>query len=321
MQTIARVLRPILTATEYALAVLLVAVSTQIIFGNSLQTWVITVISICLTVFTLIIWYSDGVERGENVPKVYNTTLRYHAYARKILSLQNFDTIRDFCDKKNKEYELDLLSAKLSEYELTLQNLSDYKEARKKARETAIIKPKCKLGKLCIGSKLEYTDETYILLCKRYTIDQLKLLNKFCDRKIKFEHLQVKDIIRATDSTVKLVPKNTEKKLLPTKIISKIVWGAILGIFTAGVVFTRRGEWTINETIQVVSWAFSISLNIFLSIRFGYKTVVVNRYDYYKAKNELCAEYFSFVNTTIDAVEAEYNLAEQFMQDEVKKSS
>lgn len=294
MKIIARVLRPILTAIEYAIAVLIVAVTTQIIFGNNLQTWVITIVSISLAVFTSIIWYSDGVDRGENVDSVKFTTFRYHSYAKAILDLQNFDLIREFCVKKNEDYERELLSAKLSHYELSLQNLIDYREMGKKARETAIRKPQIKLGAISIGKRLHYTDEEFIKLRHRYTDKQLKVLEKYSSAKISFKHLQVKDVIRANDKAESLVPTNTEKHVLPTRIISKIIWGALLGLFTAGVVFTRKGAWTINETIQVISWAFSISLNIFTSIRSGYKSVTVNRYQYYKAKNEICMEFFAF---------------------------
>lgn len=295
MKLIARVLRPILTAIEYAIAVLIVAVTTQIIFGNNLQTWVITVVSICLAVFTSIIWYSDGVDRGESVDNVAFTTLRYHSYAKAILDLQDFDKIREFCEFRNQEYEKELLSAKLSQYELSLQNLIDYRELSKKARETAIRKPKLQLGSLRIGKRLHYTDVEYLKLCNRYTKEQLKVLDKFSTAKIRFKHLQVKDVIRANDKAESLVPTNTEKHVLPTRIISKIIWGALLGLFTAGVVFTRKGAWTINETIQVISWAFSISLNIYTSIRSGYKSVTINRYQYFKAKNEICLEYFAFI--------------------------
>ena len=295
MNKIAKILRPILTAIEYAIAVLIVAVTTQIIFGNNLQTWVITVVSICLAVFTSIIWYSDGVERGEQVPSAFNTTLRYFTYARAILNLQDFDKIRAFCEKKNADYELELLSAKLGEYELTLQNLTTYKEMSKKARETAIIKPKRVLGFIPCGEELEYNDEAFIKLRKSYTKDQVRMLEKYTGKKIKFKPLMVKDIIRANDKASSLVPTNTEKQVLPSRIISKIIWGALLGLFTAGVVFTRKGAWTINETIQVISWAFSISLNIYTSIRSGYNAVTINRYQYYKAKNEICLEYFAYI--------------------------
>ncbi len=292
MKNIARVLRPILTAIEYAIAVLIVAVSTQIIFGNSLQTWIITTISICLAVFTSIIWYSDGVERDEQVKSVFNTTLRYYSYARAILEIQDFDSIREFCVKKNEDYERELLSAKLGIYELTLQNLIDYKTLRQKARETAIIK----------SNKLEYTNEEFVKLCKRYTKKQLSVLNKLCEKKIHFTPLRVKDVIRANDRSISLVPTNTEKQVLPTRILSKIIWGAILGIFTAGVVFTRK-VWTMNETIQVFMWAFSISMNIYTSIHSGYKSVTVNRYQYYKAKNEICVEYFAFIKKDMHEIE------------------
>ena len=309
MKNIARILRPILTAIEYAIAVLIVAVSTQIIFGNNLQTWVITIVSICLAVFTSIIWYSDGVDRGEQVPKVATTTLRYYTYARAILNLQDFDKIRDFCLKKNSDYEIELLSAKLGEYELTIQNLIDFKSIAKKARETAIIKPKCKLGGITIGRKYEYTDEDYLKLVKGYTIKQIKILEKYETHKIAFKKLRVQDIIRANDKAEKLVPVNTEKSVLPTKIVGKIIWGLMLGLFTAGVVFTKKGDWTINETIQCISWAFSISLNIYTSIRSGYKSVTINRYQYYKAKNELCLEYFAFIKK--DTTEIEKDIEER----------
>ena len=303
MQTLAKILRPVLTAIEYAIAVLIVAVSTQIIFGNNLQTWIITVVSICLAVFTSIIWYSDGVDRGEQVDRVYNTTLRYHTYARFILSKQDFDKIREFCVKKNDQYEQDLLSAKLSQYELSLSNLSNYREMAKKARETAIRKPKLKIGSFMIGERLSYTDTEFKKLRDGYTQRQLKVLEKYSEHKIPFKHLQVKDVIRANDRTETLVPTNTEHAVLPTRIIGKIIWGALLGLFTAGVVFTRKGAWTINETIQVISWAFSISLNIYTSIRSGYKSVTINRYQYFKAKNEICAEYFAFANLNTEELE------------------
>ena len=319
MKIIARVLRPILTAIEYAIAVLIVAVTTQIIFGNNLQTWVITIVSISLAVFTSIIWYSDGVDRGENVDSVKFTTFRYHSYAKAILDLQNFDLIREFCVKKNIDYERELLSAKLSHYELSLQNLIDYRELGKKARETAIRKPQIKLGAISIGKRLHYTDEEFIKLRHRYTDKQLKVLEKYSSAKISFKHLQVKDVIRANDKAESLVPTNTEKHVLPTRIISKIIWGALLGLFTAGVVFTRKGAWTINETIQVISWAFSISLNIFTSIRSGYKSVTVNRYQYYKAKNEICMEFFAFSKYE-NMNELETEIGRQIEQLQVEKN-
>ena len=303
MKNIARVLRPILTAIEYAIAVLIVAVSTQFIFGNKLETWLITVISIALAVFTSIIWYSDGVDRGENVVSVFNTTLRFHTYAREILNLQDFDKLREFCVKKNEEYERDLLSAKLGEYELSLQNLSDYREAWKKARETGEIKPKFKVGHIYIGKRVHYTDENFVNLRKSYSDKQRKVLEYYAEHKIKFKHIEVKDIVRSSDKVDKLVPTNTEKSVLPSRIVSKIIWGAGLGIFTASVIFTRKGDWTINETIQVILWAFSISMNIYTSIRAGFKSVTINRYQYYKAKNEICLEYFAFIHHDTNEVE------------------
>ena len=302
MNKLVKILRPALTAIEYAIAVLIVTVSTQIILGNTLETYVITIISICLSVFTYIIWYSDGVDRGEKVSKVYNTSLLYHAYSKAILDRQDFDQIREFCEKKNKEYERELLSAKLGEYELSLKNLEDYKEKAQIARETAIRKPKIKLGNILIGKRLHYTDEDFIKLRHRYTKEQLKMLEKYSTKKIRFNHLQVKDLTRANGKNKTLVPENTEKGVLPKKLVGKIVWGVFLGIFTAVVIFTSKG-WDMSTTIRITLWAFSISYNIYSSIRTGYKSVTVDRYQYYKAKNELCLEFFAFVKEDIKELE------------------
>ena len=173
---------------------------------------------------------------------------------------------------------------------------------RQKARETAEIKPKHKFGSILIGKRYNYTDEEYKKLRKRYSTKQLKVLDYCCEKKIHFTPLRVKDVIRANDKSIALVPTNTEKQVLPTRILSKIIWGAILGIFTAGVVFTRK-VWTMNETIQVFMWAFSISMNVYTSIRSGYKSVTVNRYQYYKAKNEICVEYFAFIKKDMSEIE------------------
>lgn len=318
MKTFAKVLRPILTSLEYALAVLIVAVTTQFVFGNTLESWIITAISIALSVFTFLIWYSDGVDRGEMVPKVYNTTLRYNVYSKYILGLQDFDALRDFVDKKNKEYELDLLSAKLGEQELSLENLERFKALRQIALETAIIKPKWHLGKWSIGKKVEIVDEDYLKMVKRYSPKQLKLLLWCSTKKIRFKHLKVKDILRANDKSKGLVPINTEKSVAPTKVVSKVIWGVLLGLFTAYVVFTRK-SWGTNETIQALSWAFSISLNIFTSIRAGYQAVTINRYEYYKAKSELCAEFFAFKEVKIDTIEKETNIFDAMLKDEKDK--
>ena len=302
MNKLVKILRPALTVIEYAIAVLIVTVSTQIFLGNTLETYVITIISVCLSVFTYIIWYSDGVDRGENVPKMYNTSLLYHAYAKLILDKGDFDSIRDFCAKKNEEYEREILTAKLGEYELSLKNLEDYKEKAQIARETAERKPKAKIGNILIGSRLRYTDEYFIKLRHRYTKEQLKVLDKYSQHKIRFKHLQVKDITRANSKSKTLVPENTEKRVLPSKLAGKIIWGLLLGIFTAVVIFTSK-EWTMSTTIRLILWAFSISYNIYSSIRTGYKSVVVDRYNYFKAKNELCLEYFAFTHEDVKPIE------------------
>lgn len=319
MKTFAKVLRPLLTALEYVIAILIVAVTTQFFFGNTLESWIITSVSVALSVSTFLIWYSDGIDRGENVPKVYNTVLRYNVYSKYILSLQDFDALRDFVEKKNKEYELDLLSAKLGEQELTLENLNKFKELRQIALETAITRPKWQIGKLSIGKKLEINNEDYLKLIKRYSKKQLKTLMICTTKKVRFKHLRVKDILRASDKSKGLVPVNTEKTVVPGKVVFKIVWGATVGLFTAYVVFTRK-VWGVTETIQAITWIFSISLNIFNSIRSGYKAVTVDRYNFYKAKAELCSEFFAFKGVKIETIEKETNIFESMLKEKTKST-
>ena len=105
-----RVARPLLTLLEYAVSVLVISVTAQVVFGNNLQTWIITAISVVLATTTYAIWYSDGVERAEKTAKVYNTTLRYNTYAKKIRELQVTKEQKEFCEKKNEQYAKELMS-------------------------------------------------------------------------------------------------------------------------------------------------------------------------------------------------------------------
>ena len=303
-KTILRVVRPLLTLLEFAVSVLIIAVTAQIVFGDKLETYLITIISIVLAVSTYIVWYSDGVDRGEQVPKVYNTALRFNTYARTIAQLQVPEKQREFCEKKNTEHAQDLLIAKLVEQDLYLSDLTSYKEELQKARVEAKIKPRVALGGLHLGKKVIYPVE-FENFCKRYDKKQLKLLKWLSCHTLKFEKLVPKDLTKATYTIKGIKPINTEMKKLPIRLVGKIIWGVVLGLLTASIIFTSKGDWTINETIQVLSWAFSISLNIFSSVVAGYKSVTVNRFNYYNEKIELNTEFFGFIGQDLHPIEAD----------------
>ena len=158
-KTALRVARPILTLFEYAISVLLIAVTAQLTFGNSLKSYIITAISIVLAITTYAVWYTDGIERGEATKEVYNTSLKFHTYARAITNLQVLSKLKEYCEKKNKEYEQEVVITKLAEYTLELNDLITYKENLKKARIGAIMRPKWQIGKLSIGHKLDLGEE------------------------------------------------------------------------------------------------------------------------------------------------------------------
>lgn len=303
-KTILRVVRPLLTLLEFAVSVLIIAVTAQIVFGNKLETYLITIISVVLAVSTYAIWYSDGVDRGEQVPKVYNTALRFNTYARTIAQLQVPEKQREFCEKKNQEHAQDLLIAKLTEQDLSIRDLTSYKEELQKARVDAKIKARLTLGNLHLGEKVVYPEE-FINFCKKYDKKQLKLMHWLSSHTIKFAKLVPKDLTKATYTIKGIKPINTERKQLPIKLAGKVIWGVALGLLTASILFTKKGDWTINETIQVLSWAFSISLNIFTSILAGYRSVTVNRFNYYAEKIELNTEFFGFIGHDLHPIEAD----------------
>lgn len=312
--SIMKVVRPLLTLLEYAVSVLIIAVTAQVAFGSNLQTYIITAISIFLAVSTYAVWFMDGKERGERTDAVYNTTLRFHTYARAISNKQLMDKQKEFCLKKNEEHRLELIKARLSEYELKLDDLTEFKENLKEARSASIRAPKLKIGSIVLLYKTEM-GEKFALYCKKYTKAQLKVLRRLADRKIKCDTIEPKDLTSSISTTIKSIkPTNKENKGLPLTLIGKIVWGVLLGIFTMSIVFTRKDHWTINETIQVVVWGFSISYNIYSSIVAGYKSVVIDRFNYYKAKIELCTEFFGFVDISPENIEKEEHLQDKLHQ-------
>ena len=309
-KTVVKVSRPILTLFEFAISVFLIAATAQITLGNSLKSYLITGISIVLGVTTYLIWYTDGIERGESTTKVFNTSLRFHTYARTITNMQVVEQLKEFCKKKNEDYAKELVLAKLAEYTLSLKELEEYTEKLKNARLEAKTKPRIKIGALCIGKVIDYGDDfnTYI---KQFDKDQLKALNFLSSKTIYFKKLVPKDLTESGKARKGIKPENLEHKDLPFTLISKIVWGIALGVLTAYIVFTRNDAWTTNETIQVLMWAFSISYNVYTSVRAGYKAVTVDRYNYFKDKNELCVDFFGFIGKSVDDIEKESKLQEQ----------
>ena len=114
-KTVVKVSRPILTLFEFAISVFLIAATAQITLGNSLKSYLITGISIVLGVTTYLIWYTDGIERGESTTKVFNTSLRFHTYARTITNMQVVEQLTEFCKKKNEDDTKELVLAKLAD--------------------------------------------------------------------------------------------------------------------------------------------------------------------------------------------------------------
>ena len=303
-KSILKVVRPLLTLFEYAVSVLIIAVTAQIVFGNNLQTWIITLISIVLSVSTYAIWYSDGVDRGEQTAKVYNTTLRFNIYARKIRELQVQEKQREFCEKKNAQHRQDLIIEKLTEYELSVADLVNYKDLLQKARVDAIIKPKWVIFGIKVGKVVQYPQD-FTDYCKKYDKKQLKVMRTLSSKEIKFEKIVPKDLTKSSWKVEGIKPINNEGKKLPHNLISKVVWGVVLGLITASIAFTKKGEWSMNETIQVVSWAFSISFNIYSSVVAGYKSVTIDRFNYYQEKIELTTEFFGFIGQSMETMEQE----------------
>lgn len=293
---IVKFLRPVLTAIEYAIAILVIAVSTELTFGDKLTTWLYTLISIALSVFTSIIWLPSGVEMAERTQKVFNTTLRYNTYANYIVNNQLFDEVRSFCLWRNDEFEKELLTHKLGEYLLKLDNLNKYVELKKNALKTAKIKPN--------GKVLEYTDKEFLEYRSSFEKKQIDILEYYSSNKIKFEHLIADDLLKGHKTKSHLKPINNEGKSVANRYVSKIIWGVVLGVFTASFIFTKK-SWSINETIQVLTWGFSILLNIYTSINAGFKSVNIDRYNYYKEKNERCVEFFKYVQIKVQDVEAD----------------
>lgn len=283
-----------LTLVEYAIAILVVAVSTQLLFGNNEQSWIITGLSMALMVFTTIIWTPQGIEKGEMTPKVFNTTLRYNTRANYIINNQMFEQLREFCKIRNEQYAKEQITHILGEKLIKYEELTNYSTLRQNALKTAIIKSNGKVKK--------WTDKDFIDFRSKYTKQQLKLLEKYSTGEYKFKHIKSDDLIKGHKASDNLVPNNTEKLVLSGRLVYKILYGVILGIFTASFVFTRK-VWTINETIQVVLWGYSIAMNIYTSISSGYNAVVKNRFEYFKEKNLRCAEFFAYCGINIEAVE------------------
>lgn len=295
-----KLLRPTLTAIEYAFAILVIAVSIGVVYGKSEKTYIMIAISLFLSIFTSIIWLPSGVEKGEKTQRVYNTTLRYNTYANYIVKAQLFDSLREFVKIRNEQFEQELLTHKLGEYLLKLDNLNKYIELKQIALKTAIIKPN--------GKVKQFTDDNFLEYEKGFTRKQQRVLEYYSEHRIHFQRLTADDILKGHKTHERLKPLNKERNRIGTRYISKAVWGVVLGLFTASLVFSTKGGWSVNETIQVISWGFSLLMNIYTSINCGFKSVYEDRYNYYKEKNERCVEFFKFTNLSVDEIEKDIKL-------------
>ena len=193
--------------------------------------------------------------------------------------------------------------------------MKTYTEKLQNARVKAKIKPRWVVGRLKIGKIKEYPED-FVDFCKQFNKMQLKVMLWLTGHRIKFDKVTPDDLTKATVKHKGIKPKNTEHKKLPMTLISKVVWGVMLGLLTAYIIFANKGVWTMNETIQVLTWAFSISYNIYTSVVAGYKSVSIDRYNYYIEKIELTTEFFGYINTPMNEIES--GLSEILIQDDAK---
>lgn len=293
--TIIKVLRPILTILIYAIAVLLVAVSVELTFGRSTSTWVIIIITIILSISTNAVWSPSGVEKAEKTQKVFNTSLKYHTYANYIISNQLFDELRDFCKWRNEEFEKELLTHKMGEFLLKYDELMTYIELKKKALQTAKIKPN--------GKVEAYTDQEFLDFRAKFNKKQQLVLEYYSEHQIKFARITSDDLTKGHKTRGSLKPVNTEKIKRGSRYVTKIIWGIGLGVLSVGAIFYMKEDFGMNEVIQIVMWLFSIVMNVFTSYWSGYQSVINNRYDFLKDKNERCAEFFKYANIEMSKVE------------------
>lgn len=287
-----------LTFIELALAVLIISVTTQIIFGNSNKTLINTILSIILMAFTNIVWMPQGIEKAEKTAKVYNTTLRYNCRANYIINNQLFKQLKEFCEYRNEEYRVEKLTHKLGNYLINYDEYIQYSEMRKNALKTAKIK----------YGIVNFTDKDFIEFRTKFTKKQKLILDYYSSHKIAYRKLKDKHLILGHKASDGLVPVNKEKFSLFIRIVGKVIWGLFVGLFSAYILFTKKDSWSVNETIQVIMWTFSISMNVYTSIRSGFKAVYETRYEYYKDKNLRCAEFFAYCNIPIEDVEKNIQL-------------
>lgn len=298
MKQIKGLIRVGLTLIELALAILIISVTTQIIFGSSTKTLINTILSIILMAFTNIVWIPQGVEKAEKTAKVYNTTLRYNCRANYIINNHLFGKLKEFCVQRNEEYRIEKLTHKLGNYLIDYNEYIQYCELRKNALKTS----KKKRG-ITI-----FTDKEFLEFRAKFTKKQKLILDYYAKNKVMYRKLKDKHLIIGHKASDGIVPINREKMIITIRIFGKVAWGLFLGLFSAYILFTKKDCWTINETIQVIIWAFSISMNVYTSIQSGYKSVYETRYEYYKDKNIRCAEFFAYCNIPIEEVEKNIQL-------------
>lgn len=303
MKSLRQWLAPILTAIMWVGIILILAVTVSIVFETSEFFWTITTIGAIIVVVTNIVWSPTGIEIAEKTAKVHNNNVIYKNRANYIVNNQLFKKLREFCDWRNKKHKKEIITSKLADRQLEYNDYDNYCAFRKNWLKTRDFATQNKEIEQNTEEKNE-EQQKFEEYCKQFTYKQLKLMSKLYDKEPKFEKLQPDHLTKGHNTHGKLVPHNKEKTYRTVLLAGKVVWGILLGIFTACIVVNSKG-FGMQETIQVIVWTFTIITNIYTSINSAYKSVYIYRNNYFIEKNDRCAEFFEYIELNVKDIDKE----------------
>lgn len=298
MEEIRKWIAPLLTLLMWAIACCLLLLIVNVVFTRSQKSDFIIILSVLIMLLTNIIWTPTGIERAEKTKRVYNTTLKYHNRANYIVEKQLFEELRVFCEKQNEQYLIDITKHKLAQFLLVQEDLSKYIELKKKAQEKAI-----ESRVLGFIVKSQVVDNDFIEYKKKYNKKQQLILDRLSKKPLRFKKITPNDIIRGHKTKDSLVPVNREYVMRYIKLFGKVVWGLAVGAFMGFLIWQKKDNLGWGEVVQIITWTFSIAMNIYTSINTGFKSVYVYRYQYLAEKMDKCAEFFKYQN--IDTIQVD----------------
>lgn len=305
MKKLRQWIAPILTLIMWVIIIMIMAVTLSFIFNRDEYFWTITGVGIVIMVLTNIIWSPTGIEMGENVDKVKTNTRIYSNRANFIVNNQLFGKLKVWCEKKNDEFLKDTIKHILARYQIDYKYYDEYVEKKKAA----------------LQQLNETSVQDFDKFKAQFTKNQIKCLEKLFDKQPKFEHLTPDDITKGHGSKNRLVPKNRENIYRFVNVAGKVIWGILVGIFTAMFVMQTKDDFGLPEVIQIGIWTFTILTNILTSIVNSYKSVTIFRNDYFVEKNDLCADFFDFCGIKVESVDnAEIKYIEQESNHEISNT-